>query len=176
MAKAKRHKMKKEASVDGPETFLGFAKRYLRPHLWVKTSRPNPESVYMAVGDGGADFRHVPLGEGLVSGKSIVSKEALSQVIKDHYEQYEVSSKQFGEIISYTLKFSYDEPGIECTPNGTLISPVTLGEGDGETDTSEEDLAVAQFIDALVQSMDIDIEMNWDGLDSNTDLSWDDDK
>lgn len=179
MAKAKRRNMKKAALDDGPGTLSGFAKRYLRPHLWVKTSRPKPESVYMAVRDGEADFRQVPLPEGLVSGKSVVNKEALVQVMRDHYQQYEVSPKQFGEIISYTLKFSYDEPGIEFTPDGTMISLELLGDERGERDTSEEDLAVAQFIDTLVQSMDISIKINWDDVEFNQkdlDLNFDDEE
>jgi len=76
------------------------------------------------------------------------------------------------------LKFSYDEPGIEFTPAGEMIFPESFGEGEDEQDTSEADLAVAQFIDGLLQSMDFDVEISWDDTDtdSDDDLEWDDDE
>ncbi len=165
MTTAKQHDLNNGAAEDESEALIDFAKRYFRPHLWVRTSRPTLASSFTAVRHGEADFRHVPLSEGLVADKNVINKEALIQVMRDHYQQYEVSTKQFGEIISYTLKFSYDEPGIEFTPDGTMISSEPGGAGEGDRDTSEKDLAVAQFIGALFQSMDISVEIGWDNVD-----------
>lgn len=110
-----------------------YNERTFKPHLWLKTSRTTPEPIFPAAMGGEAMFKLVRLPAGVIGENGEVDFEKVGQIIRDHYQSRQGNARVFGDILSYYLIFSYDDPGdIEFSPDGQIIDtePQPLPQGE----------------------------------------------
>jgi hypothetical protein len=134
-----------------------YNERTFKPHLWLRTSQQTPQPIFIVALYGEAMFKHVPLPEGVITGGGAVL-ERVAEVIRDHYRRSNGRAQIFGDIVSYILKLSYDDPGIEFSPEGQIISnePLLLPQGKATLSLDNKNIP-PEILDKLVESITSEI-------------------
>lgn len=99
-----------------------YNERTFQPHLWLRTSRQTPQPIFVAALVGEAAFKHVRLPKKAVGPQGEVDFALVGLVIRDHFRRKKGTTHVFGEIVSYILKRSYHDSGLEFGPDGRLLA------------------------------------------------------